>query len=195
MPERLLYYVPLIHDKRESITPEIIKPDVQEQAERFFAAELEFINSFPHDFSGVKVYQDGLRVMRPEAINMFVDNLPYSPHNDVFRLLQSKGATILGTESPPLLRIVDDSIRIIKAHLRGQDTMDQGQISEEVAQYHLQRVKGLTLPRDVFIASVINRSLFPGDVGILFIGLGHQVERYLNQDIRIVVPEAFARLT
>ena len=46
----------------------------------------------------------------------------------------------------------------------------------------------LLVRRDQYIANRINRSLSAGETGILFLGMLHAVERYLDPDIRVVHP-------
>jgi hypothetical protein len=46
----------------------------------------------------------------------------------------------------------------------------------------------LLAQRDQFIARRINDTLKAGETGILFLGLLHAVERYLDRDIRVIRP-------
>jgi hypothetical protein len=46
----------------------------------------------------------------------------------------------------------------------------------------------LLAQRDQFIARRINETLKPGETGILFVGMLHSLERYLDRDIKVLYP-------
>ena len=46
--------------------------------------------------------------------------------------------------------------------------------------------------RDRFMAERIDRTLQPGEIGILFIGMLHSVQRYLARDITVIATRPFS---
>ena len=120
------------------------------------------------DYSATRLYQDGLPVT-PIA-DRIVDDLAEkgSRNHRLLRRLIDKGATLMGTEDPALL--IEEFNRLKGALQEGR------RISQ------LEQARGL-IKRDAFIADRIAETLRDGETGLLFIGLKHDVESQLSDDI------------
>jgi hypothetical protein len=91
--------------------------------------------------------------------------------------LQSRGALLMGTESPELLL---EEYQLASAALAGR-------VSD--AKIRRDRLRDTLLERrDRYIADRINRTLGTGETGILFMGMLHEVARSLNADVLVAYP-------
>ena len=128
--------------------------------------------------SGTLVYQDGLPVCGHER--EIVAELAGAGHRNHKLLLelQTRGATLMGTESPELL---------VEEYQLASATFAAGASTRlEVRQKHLRDT--LLAKRDRYIADRINGTLGAGETGILFIGMLHQVTPYLDPEITVRYP-------
>jgi hypothetical protein len=126
----------------------------------------------------VRVYQDGLPISGNEAdIARELADSGSRNHQLVLRLIE-KGAQLMGTESPELLL---EEYEIAKRRLSaGRRAGVKGRESSGSTSL-LQR-------RDKFIAERINDTLQEGEVGIIFLGMLHAPEPWLERDIRVSYP-------
>ena len=92
--------------------------------------------------------------------------------------LIEKGAAVMGTESPDLL--VEEYQLIM--HSQPGPRLQAGAGKKAVLG------RSLLEKRDKYIADRINRTLGPGEVGVIFIGMLHSVQKYLAPDIEVVHP-------
>jgi hypothetical protein len=129
----------------------------------------------------VRIYQDGLPVCgrEMEIVNELAN--AGSRNHRLIAELAKNGATITGTESGELL---------IEEYRRVKQILAQ---SDAAAKPDRTIDSGATLiqKRDRFMAEQIDRTLQPGEVGILFIGMLHSVQRYLASDITIIATRPF----
>jgi len=131
------------------------------------------------DAAGARIYQDGLPA--DDAAPRIVADLASrgSRNHQIVAGLMARGASLVGTEDPALLlreyEIAKAAADAIAAG-REPDLGDAG------------RPEALLARRDRFIADRILATLPPGQRGVLFIGLLHEVERVLNKDIEAVYP-------
>jgi hypothetical protein len=84
----------------------------------------------------------------------------------------------MGTESPELL--------VEEYQLAAATYAACATVRAEMRQKRLR--DALLENRDRYIANRINGTLSSGETGILFMGMLHQVTRYLDSDIRVVFP-------
>jgi hypothetical protein len=127
------------------------------------------------------VYQDGLPICEHEL--EIVKEMTYkgSRNHRILLRLHSLGATLMGTESAPLLlqeynlakRLLDPDLRDLDGD--GRDALQL-------------QARTLLRARDRFIAERINSTLGAGEVGILFLGMLHDVTPWLASDIRVAYP-------
>ena len=88
----------------------------------------------------------------------------------------------MGTESAELLLEEYRRVKQILAQ-SGPTAKDASAIDAGAA---------LIQKRDRFMAERIGRTLQPGEVGILFIGVLHSVQRYLARDIAVIETRPFS---
>ncbi|MBI3084380.1 MAG: hypothetical protein HYY88_01385 [candidate division NC10 bacterium] len=124
------------------------------------------------DYRRVRIYQDGLPVCGRE-LDIVREVAQGGSRNYALILeLLSRGAVVEGTESPGLLREEYERIR---------SAIPAGQAREE----HAREGERILRQRDEFIGRRIDETLKEGEVGILFIGLMHRVDRFLAPDIEV----------
>jgi hypothetical protein len=130
----------------------------------------------------VRIYQDGLPVCgrEMEIVNELSD--AGSRNHRLIAELAKKGATIIGTESAELLI---EEYRRVKQILAKSGAMakDDPAIGAGVA---------LIEKRDRFMAERIDRTLQPGETGLLFVGMLHSVQRYLAGDVTVIATHPFS---
>jgi hypothetical protein len=141
--------------------------------------ELErVVSNLPVPPGTVRVYQDGLPVCGHER--EIVSELAGAGHRNhkLLLKLQVRGAMLMGTESPELL--VEEYQLATAAFAPGVSARtDLGQ----------QQLRDMLLKkRDRYIGDRINRTLGAGESGILFMGMLHQVTKYLDPDIEVIYP-------
>jgi hypothetical protein len=126
----------------------------------------------------VRVYQDGLPVCGHEQEIVSELAGAGSRNHRLLLKLQARGATLMGTESPELL--VEEYQLATAAFASGAT------VRMEIRQKQLRDT--LLERRDRYIADRIKGTLDAGESGILFMGMLHDVTRYLDSDIDVVYP-------
>jgi hypothetical protein len=126
----------------------------------------------------VRVYQDGLPVCRHEQEIMSELAAAGNRNHGLLLKLQARGATLMGTESPELLL---EEYQLAAAAFAAAPAL-----RTQVRQRQLR--DALLEKRDRYIAARINATLAAGESGILFMGMLHQVARYLDSDIDVICP-------
>lgn len=133
------------------------------------------------DFDKVRIYQDGLPVCgkEPEIVAQLAGK--GSRNHVLLQRLIAKGGAIMGTESRELL--LEEYQNVLRALPPRK--------GRPIPRPNLARA-GLNEPllrrRDRFVAGRINSTLQAGETGILFIGMLHSVENFLDADIRVIRP-------
>ena len=135
-------------------------------------------DSLDLDYPKLRIYQDGLPVCGREAEIVMELAGAGSPNHELLRNLIEKGATVMGTESPDFL--VEEYQLIM--HSQPGPRLQAGAGKKAVLG------RSLLEKRDKYIADRINRTLGPGEVGVIFIGMLHSVQKYLAPDIEVVHP-------
>ena len=92
--------------------------------------------------------------------------------------LMNAGATVMGTES---LELLLQEYELAKRDLGAARPL--GLKASDKAQR-----ASLLSRRDRFIAERINNTLLPGEIGIIFLGMFHCLEPWLEKDIEVVYP-------
>ena len=125
-----------------------------------------------------RVYQDGLPVCGREREIVSELAKAGSRNHGLLLKLEARGAVLMGTESPELL--------VEEYQLAGAE-LASGAVAQ--AKMHRKRLRDTLLERrDRYIADRINATLGAGESGILFIGMLHEVTRYLDSDIDVGYP-------
>lgn len=133
----------------------------------------------PHDT--VRIYQDGLPFCgrEPDIVEELAN--AGSRNHQILLRLKAIGATIMGTESAELLveeyQLARQLLASANAGIAAKVTARQEALGDSL----LKR-------RDQFIAARINSTLLIRETGILFLGLFHSIEQWLDQDIEVVYP-------
>ena len=138
----------------------------------------ERIGALKISLARVKVYQDGLPVCGKEE--QIVRDLASrgSLNHQLVAQLMDRGARLVGTESPELLLREYELVKSqLEAGVKAESTAEAGRSKRDtLATLH---------ERDRFIARRIEETLGDGETGILFMGLAHEVHRYLPGGIRV----------
>jgi len=142
------------------------------------------VGNLPVGPGSVRVYQDGLLVCGREREIVSELAAAGSRNHRLLLDLQARGAVLMGTESPELL---------VAEYQLASAELAAGRASH--AKIRPDRVRDALLEkRDRFIADRINGTLGAGESGILFMGMLHEVARYLDSGIKVVYPLGRPRL-
>jgi len=181
---RALIYFPIIHSPQDlgslSKAARELRSDAQENkyldaVKQFWEIVATTIEGLELDYSGLKLYQDGLPVCGKEKeIVAEVAELGSENHR-LLQTLNKKGAVLMGTESPELL-------------VKERELMMQMLIPTELKKTSLESAQVLLNQRDEYIAQRINQTLQDNEMGILFLGLMHNIEAKLPEDIFLIEP-------
>ena len=132
----------------------------------------------------VRVYQDGLPICQHEQEIVSELAESGSRNHRLLLQLQSRGARVMGTESPELLV---EEYQLARAALAPGATVADDSRQRQLRDTVLEK-------RDRFIADRINVTLGDGETGILFIGMLHSLSRFLDSDIRVAYPLGLPRV-
>jgi hypothetical protein len=191
---RTLYYFPIVHTQVDMgrFSGELTQATLKMGGQRGLHRKLQAIDQVWVDirqviealdlpFNHVRVYQDGLPVCGREAEIVAELAQAGSVNYQLLLLLQSRGAVLMGTESPELLLREYDQLRnaLAATSLRRAGNLERTRQAMAL---------NLLKDRDRFIASRINTTLQPGETGILFLGLLHSPTPFLDPDIKIIYP-------
>lgn len=181
---RRLIYLPVIHTAqdlgslavsagaRQPVSANSAHTDLLEQ---FWDKVEEVVVLLLQQQQRWRIYQDGLPICDHER--QIVSDMAHKGSRN-YQLLSKaaeQGAIIMGTESPRLL---------LEEYRLAKQTLGQGVRSE--AQW--QAASEVLQARDEFIADRINRTLVQGESGILFLGLLHNLDKRLDDDIELIFP-------
>jgi hypothetical protein len=190
---RTLIYFPIVHTQadmgalKESVTRATLEKVGRAGLARKTAAidriwtEIEAaIDALALSFDRVRLYQDGLPVCGREAEIVTELALAGSRNHQLLLRLMAQGAVLMGTESADLL--------VQEYQLARQSLATRAPRAAGVAATRRALSQALLQRRDHFMARRINETLKSGATGILFLGMLHSVERYLNPDVKVIYP-------
>jgi hypothetical protein len=130
------------------------------------------------DYRAVRVYQDGLPRCGHE-LDIVKDLAASGSRNHAILLeLVARGATLVGTESPALLLEEYELAQQLLMRLAENDAVGPTGQHQEFSALVLKR-------RDRFIAGRVDETLTTREVGLIFLGLLHTLERFLQPDIEM----------
>lgn len=187
---RTLIYIPIIHTDPDlgSLASDVEEKAIRLLGERWQEHERiveqyweEIVRYFERrDLQGVKIFQDGLPVGGKEAQTMIGDLAKTgSPNYKLLKDLSERGAQLLKTEDPALLK---------KEYQLTKELVAKKPLLSAVRaflNYKFSKDR-LLKARDKYIASQINRELKERETGICFLGAYHEVLPKLAQDIKVV---------
>lgn len=126
----------------------------------------------------VRIYQDGLPVSGREMEIAEEVAAQGSKNYQLILELVQRGASLEGTESPDLLSSEYAQIRRIAEARSGAER-------EEAKRRYTADSARILKARDEFISRRIDETLKEGEVGLLFVGMMHQVDRFLPPGIEV----------
>lgn len=192
--DRVLFYYPIIHAQTDlgtlgDISHQIIKDKIGQESlverigkiDQLWERIRKSVNELGIDYKKTRIYQDGLPVCGYED-NIVTDLANNgSINHQIILELQNKGSMLMGTECSELLL---EEYNLIKMLLLDGNT--SGSMSDPDK---LKQAQTLLLhQRDKYVASRINETLCKGESGILFVGLLHKIEKWLDKDIHVIHP-------
>jgi hypothetical protein len=132
----------------------------------------------PLEWPRTRLYQDGLPVCGREAEIVRDLARQGSRNHQLLLELVSRGATLMGTESAPL---------IVAEYRRIQKLLEASRLedSDDVALELRAEGERLLRERDAFMASRIDSTLQEGETGVLFVGLLHRVDELLGDGFEV----------
>jgi len=181
---RALILLPIIHSPTDlgtlSAAAEGSRNEAQtlqylDAVEHFWTVVDGVIKGMNLNYQQLKVYQDSLPVCN--AVDRIVADVAASGSKNyaLLKTLQENGATLMGTESPDLLEQE-------KAFMT--DVLQSADHSKESAE----KAQDLLSQRDGFIGQRISESLADEEMGLIFVGLMHNIEPHLSSDIVVIKP-------
>ena len=188
---RTLISIPIIHTERDMGS--LLEKVKQEYVQRYGPAKWEehlksidevwteirrIIEGLDLPYTTVRLYQDGLPVCGREALIVKEVAAQGSKNHQLLLELMKRGATVMGTEDPELL---------LQEYQLLQGAFGPGTSPETDRTRLLQeeRSRSLLAERDCYIARRINTTLLSGEIGLLFLGVAHSVEKLLDTDILV----------
>jgi hypothetical protein len=188
---RKLIYVPVIHTEADmgSVAEPLKKEYIQRYGLKRWNEHIDTIHSMWHgirqkifalelDYKNTKVYQDGLPVCDKElAIASDLAQAGNENYKMVLELIQH-GAKLVGTEDPRLL--LEEY-----SYIKDVAQIDNLEEKEKAIKEYEKKAREILERRDQYIADRITKTLRDGEVGLLFIGMRHQVDEKLPQDIEV----------
>lgn len=183
--KRSLIIIPIVHTRADfgSLGSKVpVDHEYETMATRYWQAVSKYVQDLPGDFSELRIYQDGLPDLPTEMVTRIVDETQ-TPNFDLLRWLRDKGAHIMGTEDYRLLSQEYCASQII-FNAEGEEQKRAARLKYAKESAYL--LEG----RDEYIAGRIKATLPEGGMGILFIGLAHEVKSLLEQEMEVSEPEA-----
>lgn len=193
---RVLICVPIIHTQADmgALNEPIQRLKVKKLGKTIWQRNLELVNNFWTEieqatenlalpYERVRLYQDGLPVCGREAEIVTDLAKAGSRNHQLLLTLTQKGAVLMGTESAELLV---EEYQLAKQVLA--EEMSSGS-AQPVAQGKTLQ-DSLLKRRDQFIGRRISQTLLTGETGLLFVGMLHSVEPWLDKDIQVLHPVA-----
>jgi pheromone shutdown protein TraB len=181
---RALIHFPIIHSTQDLGSLSDFATDARsenqnmkyyEAVEQFWSMIETTLDSFNLNYQQLKLYQDGLPVC--DSVDQIVENVAScgSQNFQLLQKLQAKGATLVGTESVSLL-------------LEERQLMGDLLKAKAEKQASLEKAQALLDKRDSFIAARINETLLDDEMAVLFLGMTHNIEAKLDEDILLIQP-------
>lgn len=202
---RTLIVIPIIHAEQDmgSLLEQVREGYVQRYGQAKWDEHLKtvhevwtgirrMIEALDLPYASVRLYQDGLPDCGREADIVKEVAAQGSKNHQLLLELMEKGARLMGTEDPHLLL---QEYQLLRGALatgcprppltpalsppggRGEGEGESEAVSSE------EQSRRLLAERDRYIAKRINATLEPGEIGLLFLGLAHSVEPFLDADI------------
>lgn len=192
--KRVLICVPIIHTQADmgGLNEPIQRLKLKKLGKRTWERNLELVNNFWTEieratenlappYERVRLYQDGLPVCGHES-EIVADLAQAGSRNHQLLLkLKQKGAVLMGTESAELLVEEYQLVRQVFAEEMSGASAQRAAQGKTLQDSLLKR-------RDQFIGHRISQTLLAGETGLLFVGMLHAVEPWLDKDVEVLRP-------
>ncbi|HEY4933998.1 MAG TPA: hypothetical protein VII23_20740 [Terriglobales bacterium] len=191
---RTLICIPIIHTPADmgALSEPIQRLKVKKLGKRTWEQNIELVKNFWTEieqatesldlpYQRLRLYQDGLPVCGHEW--EIVNDLAKagSRNYQLLLKLKEKGATLMGTESSELLVEEYQLAKQVVGEEPSQDSTRHAARWQSLQDFLLKR-------RDQFIGRRISETLLAGETGLLFVGMLHAVEPWLDEDIQVIRP-------
>ena len=196
---RVLISIAIVHAQADmgALNEPIQRIKVKQLGRKLWEHNLELVKNFwtqieqataglALPYERVRLYQDGLPVCGHE-LEIVTDLAKAGSRNYQLLLkLKEKGATLMGTESSELL--LEEYQLAKQVFTQEMSRRPSRQVARMTDLQH-----ALLQRRDQFMARRISQTLLVGETGLLFVGMLHSVEPWLDPDIRVLHPVRQAR--
>lgn len=181
---RALIHFPIIHSLQDlgTLSAVVNQSRTEQQIcqhiaviEQFWTMVVKTLESLELNYSGLKLYQDGLPVCGKEK-EVVADVAAMGSQNyKLLQSLQERGAILVGTESAELL---------LQEHALMTYRLKYGK--RRASALETQQI--LLNQRDDYITKRIDETLQNEEMGLLFLGFMHNIEDKLSKDIVLIQP-------
>ena len=192
--ERVLLCVPIVHTPADmgALNEPIQRLKVRKLGKKAWEQNIELVQdlwtqierateNLALPYERVRLYQDGLPVCGHEWEIVTELAKAGSRNYQLLRKLKEQGATLMGTESSELLVEEYQLAKQVLAEGTPRRSMQPAAQWKGLQDSLLQR-------RDQFIGRRISETLLNGETGLLFVGMLHAVEPWLDHDIQVRRP-------
>jgi len=190
---RTLIYLPIVHteDDMGGLKESVARATLEKMGRAGLARKTAAIDKMWTEIEAaiealalsgdrVRLYQDGLPVCGREVEIVTELAQAGSRNHQLLLRLMAQGAVLMGTESGDLL--------VQEYQLARQSLTTRPPRAAGVAATRRVLSDILLKRRDQFVAQRINDTLKDGETGILFLGMLHSLEQYLNPDVKVIYP-------
>ncbi len=177
-PSRTLIHIPIAHSREDmgSLGHSLPADEAYRQRVAVFWSEVaQRVKALGLPWTKVHIYQDGLPNADDQILRKILSEVN-SPNYELLRWLVAQGATLVGTESPDLLK---EEFAHVQAVLTATSAAARGRARRAYAR----RAANLLAARDGYIAGRIAATLPAGGIGLLFLGRAHRVAEHVPRDI------------
>ena len=191
---RVVLCVPIVHTQADmgALNEPIQRLKVRKLGKKAWEQNIEMVKnlwteierateSLALPYERVRLYQDGLPVCGHEWEIVTELAKAGSRNYQLLLKLKEKGATLMGTESSEFLVEEYQLAKQVLVENTPRDCMQPAVQWKSLQDSLLQR-------RDQFIGRRISETLLNGETGLLFVGMLHSVEPWLDPDIQVLRP-------
>ena len=187
---RTLIVVPIVHTTQDlvSFQERVQAAHKRIYGEKAWAAHVQSVDdlwaairaqifSYQLNYAKLRIYQDGLPLCAHEMQIVRDVAAQGSKNHQLILELVAKGARLMGTEDAQLL--------LMEYHLQQCAFAPSEVQTMEETERRREQSRQLLVDRDKFMARQISLTLEGGETGLFFIGMLHEVEKYLPQDVLV----------
>jgi hypothetical protein len=159
----------------------------QSDTRLFWRALSKALKDWDIDYDSLQIFQDSLPVTPPDQESLIGEMIrdlaaQGSQNHQILEWFLARGARVVGTEDPQLLLAEYELMRGVIEHRQS----DEPRPRDETVM--ARKATDLLERRDRFIAERIKEEIGRGQMGMIFLGMQHRVERFLADDITVGYP-------